>query len=304
MTHTNIPSIPRHPILPKKDWKHANVYTSVREAIYSLPSYFRTETNIAGVLATDLHTLNSVLGATIEDQVVRTLNQLRNTWDPNGEYALYSFVRQAQTFPDVLLRKSAPDDIIFGIELKGWYLLAKEGVPSLRFQTTASACAEHDLIVVVPWVLGNILSGSPVLFEPFIGSAEYAARYRNWHWQYKREAQHDPGIESPTEVGPYPSKSDAISDKPRADGGGNFGRLARTGLMDQYIEKLNDVQVCGIKAEYWRQFLKVFQENATDEKARKALERLKARVNQESEGYSSKGQSALNILTELERLLL
>lgn len=296
-------SQPRRKFLPRRDWEYADVYASVREAIYSLPGYFRTETNIAGVLATDLHTLNGVLGATIEEQVVRTLNQLRNIWDPNGDYQLYRFVRQAQTFPDVLLRKSSPDHIIFGIELKGWYLLAKEGVPSLRFQTTPAACAEHDLVVVVPWVLGNILSGAPILFEPFIGSAEYAALYRNWHWQYKRQSQQDSRIESPVGVGPYPSKSEAISDKPRADSGGNFGRLARTGLMDRYLEELGDVRICGIRALYWRQFLRVFQENADDAKVRTSLIDMRRRVRQENRQTSQKASAALGILAQLERLL-
>ena len=59
--------------------EHAQLYRDVREAIASLPQYFRTETHISGIVATDLHTLNTVLGATIEDQVVRTLNQTRNT---------------------------------------------------------------------------------------------------------------------------------------------------------------------------------------------------------------------------------
>lgn len=79
----------------------------MREATACLPIYFRTETHISGIMATDLHTLNTVLGATIEEQVVRTLNLLRTTWNPDEKYALYSFVRQAQTFPDVLLRKTS-----------------------------------------------------------------------------------------------------------------------------------------------------------------------------------------------------
>lgn len=179
--------------LPDKDWEHHELYKSVREAIASLPIYFRTETHISGIMATDLQTLNTVLGATIEEQVVRTLNLLRNTWDSTEKYSLYSFVRQAQTFPDVLLRKSASDEILLGIELKGWYLLAKEAEPSLRFQTTAAACAKQDLIVVVPWVLGNVISGSPILFEPFVESARYGAEYRNYHWQYVRKAVQDSG---------------------------------------------------------------------------------------------------------------
>ena len=102
------------------DWEHFQLYKSIREAIASLPLYFRTETNISGIMATDLHTLNTVLGATIEDQVVRTLNLVRNTWDSEGAYSLYSFVRQPQTFPDILLRQASSGEALLGIELKGW----------------------------------------------------------------------------------------------------------------------------------------------------------------------------------------
>ena len=289
--------------LPTEDGEHYDLYEDVREAIGCLPVYFRTETHISGIIATDLHTLNTVLGATIEEQVVRTLNLIRKTWDPDGQYALYSFVRQAQTFPDVLLRKTSSGEILMGIELKGWYLLAKEAEPSLRFQTTADACAKEDLIVVVPWVLGNVISGSPILFEPFVESAEYAAAYRNYHWEHVRETSLDTGIEIPAGVAPYPTKSDQILDKPNADRGGNFGRLARTGIMKAYIEKLKDVRLCGIKTVYWQQFLKTFRESTTDDQARTALERLKRQVEQATHIPSRKAESALAILEQLERLL-
>ncbi len=290
-------------LLPARGEEHFQIYKDVREGISSLPIYFRTETHISGIMATDLHTLNNVLGATIEEQVVRTLNLIRNTWDADEKYSLYSFVRQAQTFPDVLLRKTSTDEILLGIELKGWYLLAKEAEPSLRFQATATACAKRDLIVVVPWVFGNVISGSPILFEPFIESAKYAADYRNHHWQHVRETKQDTRIEIPQSVRPYPSKADQILDKPRSDGGGNFGRLARTGMMDSYIQKLNEVPLCGIKIVYWRQFLKAFQESTTDSQARAALEHLKLRVQQATHVPSPKAQSAIAIINELERLL-
>ena len=268
-----------------------------------MPIYFRTETHISGIMATDLHTLNTVLGATIEEQVVRTLNLLRNTWDPRENYSLYSFVRQAQTFPDVLLRKVSTGEVLLGIELKGWYLLAKEAEPSLRFQTTAGACAAQDLIVVVPWVLGNVISGSPILFEPYVESAKYAARYRNYHWRHIRQTRQGTGIESPTGAAPYPDKSDQILDRPRSDGGGNFGRLARTGMMDGYLEKLGQVQLCGIEAAYWREFLKTFQESTADVQVRTALERLKQRVRKSGDTSSSRARAALAIVAELGRLL-
>lgn len=289
--------------LPSSEWEHYQLYMRVREAIASLPIYYRTETHISGIMATDLHTLNTVLGATIEDQVVRTLNLLRHTWDPDDRYTLHSFIRQAQTFPDVLLRRTSSGEIVMGIELKGWYLLAKESEPSLRFQATPAACASQDLVVVVPWVLGNVISGSPILFEPFLESAQYAAEYRNFHWRYIRESKTENGITTPEGIRPYPSKSDQILDRPHSDGGGNFGRLARTGMMDAYTRKLEDVHLCGIKTVHWRQFLKAFQESTTDAQAHAALERLKQRIQQSSDLPSPRAQSALAIVAELERLL-
>ena len=65
--------------LPAEDRERHDLYQKVREAVAALPVYFRTETRISGIMATDLHTLNTVLGATIEEQVVRTLNLTRST---------------------------------------------------------------------------------------------------------------------------------------------------------------------------------------------------------------------------------
>jgi len=304
MSLPDAPPPPPDRQLPDSSWEHYELYRNVREAVASVPIYFRTETSISGVIATDLHTLNNVLGATIEEQVVRTLNLIRKSWDGEGRYALYSFVRQPQTFPDVRLKKTSGDDTLMGIELKGWYLLAKEAEPSLRFQVTPAACSLQDLVVVVPWVLSNVISGSPVLFEPFIESARFAAEYRNYHWQHLRKTTQDVGIDSPENARPYPVKSDQIGDKPRYDGGGNFGRLARSGIMDEYIAKLNAVTLCGIKTVYWREFLKAFQESTTDVQARAALERLRKRVLLNgAQVPSEKAQAALAIVAELERLL-
>ncbi len=302
MSPADTPAAPV-PSLPGPEWEHCQLYQDVRESLACLPIYFRTETTIAGIMATDLHTLNTVLGATIEEQVVRTLNHMRSTWDPDQTYAQYRFIRQAQTFPDVLLQKPSGGEILLGIELKGWYLLAKEAEPSLRFQVTPAACALPDLVVVVPWVLGNVISGSPMLFEPFIESARFAAEFRNHYWQHVRNAQADSTIMTPVDVGPYPAKSDQILDRPVADGGGNFGRLARTGIMDEYIAKMDEVPLCGIKARFWRQFLKTFRESTTDEEAYRALERLRQQIRATSAIPSAKAQAALPILEELENLL-
>ena len=150
-----IPNSP-NPTEPDPNWEHLVLWANVKAAIFALPSRFESELVISGVLATDLFAFNSSLGATIEDQVTASLNDLRSVLDPDNQYSLYGFERQPQTFPDVVLRSSGPDitpQIIMGIELKGWYILAKEREPSFRYKVTPAACAPADLLVVVPWTL-------------------------------------------------------------------------------------------------------------------------------------------------------
>jgi hypothetical protein len=266
--------------IPEEKWQ-LDLCKNVQEVIYSLPNCFSTETNIEGISVMDIFTLGSALGATIESQVVDTLNRLRNTWDESGNYRHYNFVRQAQTFPDVLLTKAVGSDnvphgdIILGIELKSWYLLAKEGEPSFRFQVTPDACAVTDLVVVVPWALSKVISGSPCIFTPYIESAKYAAEYRNYWWKNLRKSKTDPNITVPTGIYPYPKNSYPISDVPASDQGNNFGRFSRSGIMDKYIEQINGQSLCGIRADYWRDFFKLFHDQASRDEIRKKVEQLK-----------------------------
>ena len=262
---------------------HRELWDRVKQALAGLPAYFRTETNIEGVLATDIFTLNSTLGASIEEQVVATLNSMRPVWDPDGRYGAYHFIRQSQTFPDVLLARQEPGtttitDILFGMELKGWYLLAKEGEPSYRYRATAAACAEKDLLVVVPWYLSNVLSGRPKVLPPFIESAWYAAEYRNYHWEHIRASGGSKVISRPQGVAPYPSARAKIVDEPKQDRGSNFGRFARTGLMDTYLKQVEQDRIAGIEASYWRDFFKLFQDNSEPAAIRRAFDRLQRKV--------------------------
>ena len=296
--------------LPENTWPHTDLYRRVREALLSLPSYFRTLTVIEGISATDIFTLNSALGATIEAQVVSTLNQMRNVWDPDERYQPYSFVRQPQTFPDVLLQRAddadgAGDRILLGIELKGWYLLAKEKEPSFRFTVTPAACALPDLIAVVPWVLSNVIAGSPRALAPYLESARYAAEYRNYWWSALRDAQGSREIRQPAPVSPYPAKRDRIADVPESDGGDNFGRFARTGLMEAYKVRVMQEPICGISAEHWLAFFKVFQQGKGEAELRKALASLQSRIQKALPAAEASPllQSAAVILDGLERLV-
>lgn len=257
---TDRPTTPRLPPRkpqPDPDNPRSTLMRRVGNALRALPAHVTSTTSIEGLAATDLFALNTLLGATIEVEVVKTLNRIRHVWDPEDEWSLYGFHRQAQTFPDVILLRhtGSKKKIALGVEMKGWYILAKEGVPSFRYRVTPEACADWDILAVVPWHLSNVLSGIPRVLTPGVWSAKYAAEYRNYWWQHIRETRADRSIMSPLSATPYAGR-DNTSDRPTADSGNNFGRIARIGILDKWIEDISSEQLAGIPAREWIKFLK------------------------------------------------
>lgn len=254
-------SVPIPAALPAA-WPHAELYERVRSALFALPATFESDLFITGVAVTDLQNFNTSLGATIEAQTVEALNALRVAWDPDAQYSSYRFVRQAQRFPDVILRSLEPgaaEPIIMGIELKGWYALAKEGEPTFRFRATPAVCQPQDLLAVYPWCLHTVVSGRPRVFDPFVVEMAYAAEYRNYHWQHLMGgAIGDRSINLSAVTTAYPEKAEEILDHPASDTGGNFGRFSRTGLMDEFNTALSSEELAGIPIGEWRKFFKKF----------------------------------------------
>lgn len=280
---------------PDRNWEHRRLYENVIKTLYALPEEFKTSLRIADFRATDIFTLNSALGASIEDAVVHGLNSLREVWDVDGEYALYRFERQAQAFPDVRLVTEAPDEepILIGIELKGWFALSKEGEPTFRYAITPNACAPADLLVVYPWVLSDVVAGSPKLLRPFVGEAKYAAELRNHYWQTMRtERGGDAGITTATHQAPYPAKSDPCSDRANDDGGGNFGRVARYGLLDEFVASTKKQEISGIPVLAWLTFFKIFSDNARN------LDTVVTTIENALSRYSNLGDSEKVALVE------
>ena len=262
------------------EWQDG-LYQRVIDAIFALPNLFKTSLNIAGIRATDLFTLNSALGASIEQSVVDNLNALRKLWDVDGRFQHYAFTRQAQVFPDVRLQTSAPGvnpQILMGIELKGWFALAKEGEPSFRYYVTPAACADADLLVVFPWVLNEVFSGAPKLLRPFVSEARSAAEQRNHYWNVLRDTRNSAPIKTAEHQAPYPRKGDKFNDSvPHGDSGKNFGRFARGGVMGEFISTLMQEPIAGIPLGAWQRFLKIFSESVTEATLRSQLMGIEAR---------------------------
>ena len=114
----------------------------------------------------------------------------------------------------------------------------------------------------------------PKLAEPYVELARYVAEYRNHHWEHVMSHKKSPRVITSSFRHPYPSKTDEILDKAEDDAGRNFGRIARTRLMDTFCEAAGERLLSGIPARYWRQFFKTFTETATVETIETMLDRF------------------------------
>lgn len=105
--------------------------------------------------------------------------------------------------------------------------------------------------------------GISVSLRTYIRSARFAAEYKNFYWEHRRSSSGNKNIKLSTATGHYPIKSDLISDVPMEDSGGNFGRFARTEVMDEFTVEVGMQLLAGIPTQAWRKFFKVFTENPT-----------------------------------------
>lgn len=265
--------------IEESDWydQHADLYDQLPELLNRVPAEFTSEVHIEGLDATDVFGLNEILASSVENQVANSLDDLTPDLDLGEEYRDYEFVRQSQTFPDILFEDTGDtdDEPLVGIELKCWYLLAKEGDPSFRFKTTPAACAPQDLLVIYPWALDNIVTGSPDIFRPFIMPAKFASMYVDHYWQnLKNWRPENPNKEiiRPEGVSHYPNpKTDFIQDKPVEDSGGNYGRfrsrlIASLPPLQEYVNQMKGRELLGIPSDRWAEFFTSYDESATVEK--------------------------------------
>jgi hypothetical protein len=167
---------------------------------------------------------------------------------------------------------------------------------------TPAACSVFDLIMIVPWRLSNVMSGTPVASEPWIASARYAAELRNHWWKHLRKTSTTPAIRQPTGVQPYPTKDMNILDIPEYDGGGNFGRLSRvTGLTNDFVASATAQDALGIPIDHWINFLKLHSDSSNPELVTaNLLQELTVSARARSE---EDARQVLSHLSELVRLL-
>lgn len=272
-THIDTASLPpfkeKDYMVGNDDERAALIHSLRHVAFPSLPAECTIENYYSGILATDLFSLNTLLGSMIENKVVTFLNAHRQLWD-DGRWDEYHFIRSNESFPDVrLVRKGDSQTPILGIELKSWFILSKEGEPSFRYRTASEACDPGDLLCIIPWYLSDAVCGTPVLAMPWVFSAKAAAEATKRYWLYERQTEkpmtlQQRALETPSGVKPYMENArDKTNYKPVNDGGNNFGRLARTGIMSDFVKDTLLTDILGIPADNWRLFLKAHTDSSS-----------------------------------------
>jgi hypothetical protein len=136
----------------------------------------------------DISKAAPMVSGTIEDRIPDMLNRVRNTtWDPKQAYIGYEWRKSPIGFPDVLLVERAnPDNVIFEIEAKSWYVLSTDALTA-RFLTDAAAISADTQIVIVAWILDGVVAGSPKLLRIHIDDATRLANLRDEKWASGRE---------------------------------------------------------------------------------------------------------------------
>lgn len=290
-----------------KNDHRADLIEKLRNIVFpSLPAECTIENNYSGILATDLFSLNTLLGSMIENKVVMFLNAHRYLWDC-GEWSEYHFIRSNESFPDVrLVKKNGNHDSILGIELKSWFILSKEGEPSFRYKTASEACDRGDLLCIIPWYLSDAVCGHPVLATPWVFSAKAAAEATKRYWIYERQTEKPMTVAQrklvvPNGIKPYMVNArDKTNYKPVNDGGNNFGRLARTGIMSDFVEETLMTDILGIPADNWRLFLKAHTDSSS-------LQDIQKRINSitkipQSEEFQQLMKSLRDYIEELPEI--
>ena len=241
------------------------LHRRVCRALRAVPGIYSSGLRLDGVPATDLCGAQALIASGVEREVRDCLNRLRHIWDPDGDYADCEFVRFPESFPDVrLMRDGEP---IIGVELKTWYLLAKEGEPTCRFKASVNACSDADILCIYPWCWSEVIVGSPRLFTPWIARAREVAEIRNDAWDGKVHI---------ARTTPYPPARSRCCDTPVLNPEStSWGRVARIpGLMRDWVDATLETQLSGIPARYWLAFLSLFKEAAQASAIKRGLERI------------------------------
>jgi hypothetical protein len=145
-----------------------------------------------------LSEFNNYVGQGIENTLVQHLNNAAyEKWSKQDQNL--QFARNTVQFPDLLLVDEEKDECFLHVEVKSWYIFASDPITA-RFHTAPEYIKDDCLLVVFPWYMTEIVSGTPKLLSPLVGSAKELAERRDQVWIDGYQGRADPGtkkVETP-----------------------------------------------------------------------------------------------------------
>jgi hypothetical protein len=218
-----------------------------------------------------LNRFNNYVGQGIEELIGTQLNgPLRSLWTDNTNLV---FIRNAVQFPDLYLIHREEKRILLSIEIKSWFVFSGDDITA-RFEAAPNIIKEGSLLVLFPWHMTDLVFGTPLLLEPYIGDAKALAERRDNIWLAGGFSGFKKGILSPhrkievpvvdmlkpTALNQTKTKSVAYQRKGEIfeKESENFGKIWRI-----YDERINTVfysntlsnELLGRKISEWRKLL-------------------------------------------------
>ena len=128
------------------------------------------------------------------------------------------------------------------------------------------------------------------------------AEHRNFYWQESRKQRNkNPNIRTPKDTKHHPDIRQEAADAAVEAKGGNFGRIARTNIINQYINSLKDRSYLGIKISHWIEFFRAVSDTSTDIEIERKIRMIREKV-QKREDQPEKSKIFLEIMELIEKL--
>lgn len=226
--------------------------TDVREAVLALEGAVVEDLvlPLPGDLK-DIAKAAALVSGVVEDRIPDLLNRVRSTtWDVEGKLHAYEFRRFTIGFPDILLVERAnPENVIFELEAKSWYILASDALTA-RFLTSTDVIDPGTLVIIVAWVLDGVVSGSPILQRIHIDDAQRLATIRDEKWveinpQTHRVVQPENAVGTPRNLIKTQARGEILQGGDWKKDSDNYGKLDR--IYDEQLKNFKR-QTLGLRA--------------------------------------------------------